>query len=398
MNTEIQTFNFNNAPVRTLTDKAGESWFVAKDVCDILETRTNSLRVILEPDEISELSNDNSIDIAQNGGKSPLIISEAGLYSLTLKSRKPEAKEFKRWVTHEVLPSIRKHGAANLTKKGNQISDDIVEVPFNGNMMIAKRFDDGEIYTALKPICENIGIAYSGQWERLNRTPWATIRMMRTVGADGKHRDMVAVSRKTLTMWLATIDTSRLSDEQARKNVTVYQLEAAEALDKYFNEGGAIRASETDSDEDILARAILVAQKTIERKNQQLRAKDMQIMELEPKAKALEDFTNVPDTLLVRDAAKLLSNSGTPIGEKQLREWMANNDWIYKANGSWHATARHCTAGHLVMVMSTKHGTKPDGAKFAFPPTVRITRKGLALLHKRLGETILNKTLETIND
>lgn len=51
------------------------------------------------------------------------------------------------------------------------LSDDIVEVPFNGSMMIAQRFDNGEIYTALKPICENIGIAYNGQWERLNRTP-----------------------------------------------------------------------------------------------------------------------------------------------------------------------------------------------------------------------------------
>ena len=43
-------------------------------------------------------------------------------------------------------------------------------------------------------------------------------------------------------------------------------------------------------------------------------------------------------------------------------------------------------------------GTKADGTKFAFPPTVRVTRKGLALLHKRLGETLLAKTLETVND
>lgn len=50
------------------------------------------------------------------------------------------------------------------------------------------------------------------------------------------------------------------------------------------------------------------------------------------------------------------------------------------------------------MVMSTKHGTKPDGTKFAFPPTVRITRKGLALLHKSLGETLLNEALETTNN
>lgn len=274
------------------------------------------------------------------------------------------------------------------------MSNDIVEVPFNGSAMIAQRFDDGEIYTALKPICENIGIAYNGQWERLNRTPWATIRMIRTVGADGKQRDMVAISRKTLTMWLATIDTNRLSDEQARHNVTVYQQEAAEALDQYFNEGGAIRVSDADSDEDIMARAVLVAQKTIERKNQQLQAKDAQIMELEPKAQALDDFTNVEDRLLVRDAAKVLSNAGTPIKEKQLREWMADHNWIFKSGGSWRATAEHCTAGHLVMVMSQKHGVKDDGTEFAFPPTVRITRKGLALLHKRLGEIALDKALD----
>lgn len=274
------------------------------------------------------------------------------------------------------------------------MSNDIVEVPFNGSMMIAQRFDDGEIYTALKPICENIGIDFNGQKQRLERTPWATMCVMHTVAADGKNRDMTAISRKTLTMWLATIDTNRLSDEQARHNVTVYQQEAAEALDKYFNEGGAIRVSDADSDEDIMARAVLVAQKTIERKNQQLQAKDAQIRELEPKAQALDDFTNVEDRLLVRDAAKVLSNAGTPIKEKQLREWMADHNWIFKSGGSWRATAEHCTAGHLVMVMSQKHGVKDDGTEFAFPPTVRITRKGLALLHKRLGEIALDKALD----
>ncbi len=274
------------------------------------------------------------------------------------------------------------------------MSNDIVEVPFNGSAMIAQKSDDGEICVALKPICENIGIAFNGQWERLNRTPWATVRMIRTVGADGKQRDMLAVTRKTLTMWLATIDTNRLSDEQARRNVVVYQQEAAEALDKYFNEGGAIRVSDADSDEDIMARAVLVAQKTIERKNQQLQAKDNQIKELEPKAQALDDFTNVEDRLLVRDAAKILSNAGTPIKEKQLREWMADHNWIFKFGGSWRATAEHCTAGHLVMVMSQKHGVRDDGTEFAFPPTVRITRKGLALLHKRLGEIALDKALD----
>lgn len=107
MNNEIRKFDFRGAALRTLTDEAGEPWFVAKDVCDILGTDTRDLHKILKSDEITNV---DSIHIAQNGGKAPLIISEPGLYRLVMKSRKPEAKEFQRWVTHEVLPSIRKHG------------------------------------------------------------------------------------------------------------------------------------------------------------------------------------------------------------------------------------------------------------------------------------------------
>lgn len=107
MTSEIQSYNFKGAALRTLTDGEGEPWFVAKDVCAILGTDTRDLHKILESDEIINV---DSIHIAQNGGKAPLIISEPGLYRLVMKSRKPEAKEFQRWVTHEVLPSIRKHG------------------------------------------------------------------------------------------------------------------------------------------------------------------------------------------------------------------------------------------------------------------------------------------------
>ena len=108
MNNEIQKFDFKGASLRTLTDEAGEPWFIAKDVCDILElgNTTNALRA-LDEDEKTNFTNCN---VAQNGGRAPLIISEPGLYKLIMRSRKPEAKEFQRWVTHEVLPQIRKTG------------------------------------------------------------------------------------------------------------------------------------------------------------------------------------------------------------------------------------------------------------------------------------------------
>lgn len=103
MNNEIQRFDFRGASLRTLTDEAGEPWFVAKDVCDILGHSNVSMALDrLDDDERSKFN------LGRQGETN--IVNEAGLYVLVLGSRKPEAHEFKRWVTHEVLPSIRRHG------------------------------------------------------------------------------------------------------------------------------------------------------------------------------------------------------------------------------------------------------------------------------------------------
>ena len=85
----------------------GEPWFVAADVCKALELeKTNRALSRLDDDEKGAHS------VSTPGGRQRMsIISESGLYSLILGSRKPEAKAFKRWITHEVIPSIRKHGA-----------------------------------------------------------------------------------------------------------------------------------------------------------------------------------------------------------------------------------------------------------------------------------------------
>lgn len=105
---EIQTFTSDEfGTIRTTVDESGEPWFVAKDVCDALGIRSDTVRKIVDADDVSE-ANPNTIGVA--GGRNPLIVSEAGFYSLVMKSRKPEAKAFQRWVTHEVLPSIRKQG------------------------------------------------------------------------------------------------------------------------------------------------------------------------------------------------------------------------------------------------------------------------------------------------
>lgn len=258
MSAEVQQFTFNGSAFRALNDESGESWFSGQDVCNILGTGTNHLREYLDEDEITNIRN---TDIAQNGGKAPVFISEPGLYKLIMRSRKPEAKEFQRWVTHEVLPSIRKHGA----------------------YMTQQTLDK-------------------------------------------------ALTSPDFLIQLAT----KLKEEQEK------------------------------------------------------------VKELEPKAKALDDFTNVPDALLVRDAAKLLSNdSNIQIGEHELRQWLVDNGWIYRqSNQSWCAASSRVRQGHMVMVSSRSHGIHKDGTPFAYPPTPKLTRKGLALIHQRLSEQSFERVLD----
>lgn len=107
MNNEIRKFDFKGASLRTLTDKAGEPWFVLKDCMSILDLGNPTETVkMFDDDEFSTTEVIDSIGRRQQA----YIISDPGLYRLVMRSRKPEAHEFKRWVTHEVLPSIRKHG------------------------------------------------------------------------------------------------------------------------------------------------------------------------------------------------------------------------------------------------------------------------------------------------
>lgn len=84
-------------------EKDGEPWFVAADVCQILDLTNPTMALNrLDEDERSKLN------LGRQGETN--VVNEYGLYSLILGSRKPEAKVFKRWITHEVIPSIRKHG------------------------------------------------------------------------------------------------------------------------------------------------------------------------------------------------------------------------------------------------------------------------------------------------
>lgn len=106
MGTEMQVLNFESHAVRLRTDRNDDPWWIAADVCEVLGVaNSRDAMARLDPDE-------KGVTIADTpGGQQEMsTINESGLYSLIMTSRKPEAKRFKRWVLHEVLPSIRKTG------------------------------------------------------------------------------------------------------------------------------------------------------------------------------------------------------------------------------------------------------------------------------------------------
>lgn len=107
MEMQMKPFAFDDSLVRIYTDEAGDPWFVAKDVCSVLD-------IGKDRDAMTRLDEDErgSVVVDTLGGpQSVNTVSESGLYSLVFRSRKPEAKRFRKWVTSEVLPTLRKTGS-----------------------------------------------------------------------------------------------------------------------------------------------------------------------------------------------------------------------------------------------------------------------------------------------
>ncbi|MFR9089390.1 MAG: phage antirepressor KilAC domain-containing protein [Bifidobacterium adolescentis] len=251
MSNEIQRFEFKDASLRALTDEAGEPWFVAKDACDILGIDTNHLREALDDDEITNLRNS---EVWNQPGRAPLIISEPGLYKLIMRSRKPEAKEFQRWVTHEVLPQIRKTG-------------------------------------------------------------------------------------------------------------------------------GYIPTSESDSDEDIMSRAVLVAQKTIKQKNQQIAEQQKRIVELEPKARFADAVAASDGTCLIGELAKMLRQNGLKVGQNRLFRILRDDGYLGKSASNRNVPTQRAMELGLFRIKETTV-THADGHT-TVSRTPKVTGRGQAYFIRR---------------
>lgn len=131
---EVFNFNQNRTPIRVQVIN-NEPWFVAKDVCEVLGIANHK-------DAASRLDDDEtrgSVMPTPSGRQECKMVSESGLYALIFQSRKPEAKAFRKWVTSEVLPAIRKKGYYGVYKEKTDYID-AQDTPF-----IRKVYNDTEV-------------------------------------------------------------------------------------------------------------------------------------------------------------------------------------------------------------------------------------------------------------
>jgi prophage antirepressor-like protein len=183
--TELTVFNYNKDKVRTIT-KDGEPWFVLKDVCGVLEL--SNARMIadrLDEDDVSLTY------ITDNMGRQQQtnIINESGLYNVILRSDKPEAKKFKKWITSEVLPSIRKTGSYIKTPKTYiQALEALIETERekerlaleNTNLQI--ELDESKKYYTIKRVASINGIPWRClNWRMLKNTSQAMEREVKKI-------------------------------------------------------------------------------------------------------------------------------------------------------------------------------------------------------------------------
>jgi prophage antirepressor-like protein len=201
-------FKYEANEIRVIQDEQGEPWWVAKDVCSVLDI-SNDRMVVSRLDE-RDVSQSDIIDSTGRMQKTN-IINESGLYTLILRSDKPQAKAFQRWITAEVLPAIRKTGtyaALNakpitiipLTKEFRAAMEMARAIGFSGNQAVLSankavkkitRFNCLELMDAEKLICEvqEIALTASDAGTRLGMSGQQVNKMLQEKGLQDSFRD-----------------------------------------------------------------------------------------------------------------------------------------------------------------------------------------------------------------
>ena len=310
---EIRTVEINNEP-----------WFVGKDIAVALgyKDTVNAIKAHVDDEDKAGWQ-----ITTQFGAKETTVISESGLYALVLSSKLPTAKKFKRWVTSEVLPSIRKHGENKAACNALQTAQCITETPITIIGGVACYEKDGTVYLKLENVARGLGFTQNKgdveyvRWETVDRYlceigfPNKLGKNMPTSGHDGYIPENVFY---------------RLAMKAKNEAAEKFQAFIADEVIPSIRKHGAYMTPET------LEKMVLTPDFGIrlltELKAEQDKRKALEATVEEQKPHVL--FSNAVSasktTILIGALAKLLKQNGINIGQNRLFEWLRQNGFLVK--------------------------------------------------------------------
>lgn len=258
-----------------------------------------------------------------------------------------------------------------MNRKENPVGNEIQPFEFEGNSF--RTLADGdEVMFVASDIAKLLGY---GNAKDMARNLDSDEKGMHQVPTLGGLQKMTVLTESGLYRVILNREAAYVKNPEAKAFVKRFQRWVThEVLPQIRRTGGYIPTSESDSDEDIMARAVLVAQKTIERKNQQLQAKDAQIKVLEPKARFADAVAASDGTCLVGEFVKMLRQNGMDIGQNRLFRILRDDGYLGKSASNRNVPTQRAMDLGLFRIKETTV-THADGHT-TVSRTPKVTGKG----------------------
>ena len=358
---DIQVFNNPEFGAIRTVEINNEPWFVGKDIAVALgyKDTVNAIKAHVDDEDKAGWQ-----ITTQFGIKETTVISESGLYALVLSSKLPTAKKFKRWVTSEVLPSIRKHEKDGATDIAQQTARCVMETPITIIGGVACYEKDGTAYLKLENVARGLGfttVATSGnevvRWTRVEG--YLSEMGVPTCGRDGYIPENVFY---------------RLAMKAKNEAAEKFQAFIADEVIPSIRKHGAYMTPET------LEKMVLTPDFGIrlltELKAEQDKRKALEATVEEQKPHVL--FSNAVSasktTILIGALAKLLKQNGINIGQNRLFEWLRQNGFLVKRGDNRNMPTQRAMEMGLFEVKESCH-LNSNGCNVITKTTV-VTGKG----------------------
>lgn len=251
------------------------------------------------------------------------------------------------------------------------MNNEIQPFEFEGNKVRALA-DGDEVMFVASDIAKILGYRDAAN---LTRNLDGDERGTHEVSTPSGTQNMTVLTESGLYRAILNRETAYVKNEEAQAFVKRFQRWVThEVLPQIRKTGGYIQASESDSDEDIMARAVLVAQKTIKQKNQQIAEQQTRIVELEPKARFADAVAASDGTCLVGELAKMLRQNGMDIGQNQLFRLLQADGYLGKSGSNRNVPTQRAMDLGLFRIKETTV-THADGHT-TVSRTPKVTGKG----------------------